>query len=110
MFSFIVPAKIIGTSEPMTRGEKGKSLPLICSVTGTPPLTVKWFKKGGIITELQQKYIMSSESSTSPTNLFVLNATLLIFDLSRQDNAYYECMGVNAHGSNKATFRLLVEG
>lgn len=105
-----VPAKVIGTSEPIAREENGKSLALTCSVAGTPPLTVNWFKKGAILDEVQNKYVMSTVSSTSNSKLFVMNATLLIVDLSRQDNAYYECLGSNTHGSNKATFRLVIEG
>lgn len=54
MFLFIsVPAQVVHTSPPYARQELGKDVGLICSIAGTTPLIVKWFKNGAIISETQ---------------------------------------------------------
>lgn len=44
---------MVHTSPSYARQELGKDVGLICSIVGTTPLNVKWFKNGAIISETQ---------------------------------------------------------
>ena len=57
---FLVPAQVVHTSPPYARQEIGKDVGLICSIVGTSPLNVKWFKNGAIISETQNGMLITT--------------------------------------------------
>ena len=106
----LVPARIITTSPSIGREEKSKSINLFCSTSGTPELSITWFKNGVIIVERSDVRYSISESLSHSTIPPVLNSTIEIRDLSQGDGGGYECVATNSFGSNKKQFKVIVEG
>ena len=108
--NFTVPAKIIARSPYEGREVKKGSVYLTCSASGTALLSVKWFKNGIIISDINdakyQIYKMQSQNVQPP----VVNSTLQIKELIKVDNGIFECVARNDFGSDKAEFQVLVEG
>ena len=108
--NFTVPAKIITRSAYEAREVKKGSVCLTCSSSGTALLSVKWFKNGIIISDINnakyQIYKMSSQNVQPP----IVNSTLQIKELIKVDNGIFECVARNDFGLDKAKFQVLVEG
>ena len=86
-----------------------QAVKIYCSAIGSLMLSVKWFKNSAVISNDNSKHVFStllSSESVPPS----LNSTLLVTDLSQDDNGAYECMFINPFGRHKKEFKLFVEG
>ena len=63
---------MVHTSPSYARQELGKDVGLICSIVGTTPLNVKWFKNGAIISETQNGNFLRGMVSTIVKGWFTL--------------------------------------
>jgi hemicentin len=67
----------------------GSTVTIQCNATGNPPPQVQWFKSGALI--------------SSAFSIKASNNTLRIYAAMWSDTGEYECLAVNAAGSDKKT-------
>ena len=97
-FSFILSVPPSLTETPMNQTiPKGQTASFSCSATGDPTPSIKWYK--------------SQDPISNNTHFSVLsNATLVVNNVSEQDNGWYTCRATNDAGTIEDRANLLVAG
>ena len=76
----------------------GLSGELVCRVNAVPEPSIRWVKEGSIALTSSDKYTLTADGS------------LIVHDVSRSDEAVYECVAENSVGVARASARLYVLG
>lgn len=100
IFPSIEPATFVEKLEPSQLLKKGDATQLVCKVTGTPPIKIRWFVNDREIKE-SSKHKMSFVEST---------AVLKLTDVAVEDSGEYMCEAQNEAGSDHCGSILIVKG